>query len=133
MSDILTVPPGATESEASYFWLDEDGILCILNKPRDLHDTEDALQNVIITQDFTKDSSRLLLIDMTNIRSMSRGAREAYAQEGSRGRVKAVALVTKSMVSRIVANFFIGFNRPGAPTKLFNDNLAAKKWLIQYL
>lgn len=126
----INVPDSAKESASSFFWLDEDGILNIFNKPVDVHSLENAQDNTAITREFYNDSPILLLIDVTKMRSMTREAREEYKREGSTGNVGAVAMVTKSVTGRILANFFMGFNQPDAPTKLFNDSDAARKWLI---
>lgn len=127
----MTLPESAVASSASYFWVDDEGVLNILNKPKKVHDLQDALENVQIAREIAKNNTHPLLIDMTNIRSMSREAREVYVMESERDYVMAVALVTTSITSRVVANFFIGFNKPPVPTKLFNDIEAAKKWLLE--
>lgn len=130
MEATIKAPKGAIESLSAYFWLDADGVLIIMNKPKDVHSGEDALENVKFTQSFCNDVPRLLLIDVTKIRSMTREAREMYKMEGSTGRILAVALVTSSLAGRILANFFLNFNKPEAPTRLFNNYNAAHTWLL---
>jgi hypothetical protein len=41
----------------------------------------------------------------------------------------AKAIVTPSLPSRIIGNFFIKFHRPPAPTKVFNSVAEAAEWL----
>lgn len=127
----MTLPESAVASSASYFWVDDEGILNILNKPKKVHDLQDALENVQIAREIAKDNTHPLLIDMTNIRLMNRGARQVYVAESERKYVIAVALVTTSITSRVVSNFFLGLNKLPVPTKLFNDKEAAKKWLLE--
>lgn len=126
-------PIGAIESSSAYFWLDEDGVVTILNKPKDIHGLEDATENIRMTQEIAAGTPRALLIDVTKIRSMTRDARETYKAEGSTDRILAVALVTTSVTGRIMANFFLGFNKPKAPTRLFNDYHTAHNWLLQQM
>lgn len=133
MTDTITLPENAVESAASYFWLNEDGIMIILNKSKPVHSLKDALENIEFTRLVSAGKPRPLLIDITEIKSMTREAREVYAKEGSEARVKAIALVTKSQMGRILGNFFLGFNKPEAPTKLFNNHASAKKWLSGFI
>ena len=41
----------------------------------------------------------------------------------------ALAIVTKSMATKIIGNFFIKVNKPGTPTKLFISETDAYDWL----
>lgn len=41
----------------------------------------------------------------------------------------AAALPVESMLSRAIANFFLGLNKPLIPTRLFNDEAEAVAWL----
>lgn len=133
MTAIRKLPDNCIESGASYFWLDEDGIMVILNKPTVLQTRADAEENILVTRKVSAGTPRPLLIDITDIKSMSREAREVYANEGAEGKVKAVALITRSAMGRIVGNFFLGFNKPSVPTRLFNDAETARKWLLAYV
>ncbi len=132
MVKTITSPDSAIESGSSHLWLDEDGILIAVNKPTSLHDLKDALENLGLTKELSQGKPRPLLVDMTGIKSMSREAREEYAKAGVDSIVTAIGLVTRSAMSRIVANFFLSFNRPAVPTRLFNNVETAKKWLMQY-
>ena len=122
-------PVDAFESSASCYSMQEDNIMHIFNKPRAVHSKQDAIENIMMLREMTRGVPPRLLIDVTHIKSISREAREVYANEGNEKRVIAVALLTRSTVGRIVGNFFIGFNRPQVPTKLFEDELKAREWL----
>ncbi len=125
-------PDNAIESSSSYLWLDDDGILIAINKPMPAHELNNALENLELTRKISMGKPRPLLVDMTGIKSMTREAREEYAKAGIDSLVTAIGLVTRSAMSRIVANFFLSFNKPSVPTRLFNNIEAAKKWLMQY-
>ena len=133
MSAIQKFPANFVESTASYFWLDDAGILVIVNKPVALHTKENAEEGVALAMEMSTGIPRPLLIDITDIKSMSRDAREIYAKVSAEERVEAVALVTRSAMSRILGNFFMSFNRPSVPIKLFNDADTARKWLLTFL
>lgn len=40
-----------------------------------------------------------------------------------------VALVAKSPVERMIANFFLGLNKPQVPVRMFTDPDKARAWL----
>lgn len=132
MTTTVNLPANAIESAASYFWLDEDGIIIIINKPTALHSKADAEENIVVTRQVSAEKPRPILIDMTDVRSMTREAREIYAKEGNDSRVKAIGIVTRSSMGRIVGNFFLGFNKPAVPTRLFKTHKVAKKWLMAF-
>jgi hypothetical protein len=46
--------------------------------------------------------------------------------------VKAMAIVTTSPVSRMIANLFFGLKPPSYPTKMFSTFEEAKEWIMQY-
>lgn len=132
MVKTITLPENTLESRSSHLWLDEDGILIAVNKPMPTHELKDALENVELTKQILKGKARPLLVDMTTTKSMAREAREEYAKAGVDSIVTAIGIVTKSAISRIVANFFLSFNKPAVPTRLFDNAEAAKKWLMQH-
>lgn len=130
--ETTTLPPNAVESSGFYLWLDEDGILIAVNKPSILDTLNDALEKIAAVVQLSNGTPRALLVDVTETKSVSREAREAYAQAGKDGKVVALALVTGSVVSRIIANFFLNFHKPPIPVRLFNSRGPAKDWLMQY-
>ncbi len=58
--------------------------------------------------------------------------REAVANEIN-NIAKAVALITSSHVTRMVANLFLGFKPPDYPVKMFSNEKDAINWIKQYL
>ena len=130
--ETTTLPPNAVESGGFYLWLDDDGILIAVNKPSILDTLKDATEKIAMVVQLSGGIPRPLLVDATETKSVAREAREAYAQAGKDGKVTALALVTGSVVSRIIANFFLNFHKPPIPVKLFNSRGPAKDWLTQY-
>jgi len=41
----------------------------------------------------------------------------------------ATAIIAKSFATKLAGNFFIRFNKPSTPTRLFTDETAAVNWL----
>lgn len=93
---------------------------------------EDARENTEAAATLTGGRRRPMLVDLREIRSQTSDARAHFAgPEGARVGL-AVALLIASPVSRAVGNFFLGFNRPVMPTRLFTDEAAAIEWLLSF-
>lgn len=103
MANTIELPVNAVESATAYFWVDADGVMHI-NKQSFRH----ALQHVI----------------------ENRATHVQYASAGDNNKVKGVALITRLQVRHMPDNFFISFNKPEVPTRLFTNKTAAKRWLI---
>lgn len=74
-----------------------------------------------------------MVIDIKSIKSITKPSRDFLASEkGSEGIIAAAFLIDSSL-GRILGNFFIQINKPLRPTKIFTDEIAAKKWLTQYV
>jgi hypothetical protein len=70
---------------------------------------------------------RPLLVDMRDIAGITREAREYFAN--SSASVTAIALLTGSAVTRMMANFFIGLRKTQAPMRMFKSEPDAVAWL----
>ena len=60
---------------------------------------------------------------------ISKEARDFSASELVYKNAIAKAIIIKNVSQRLIGNFFINFNRPPAPTKLFHNEEEAIKWL----
>jgi hypothetical protein len=56
------------------------------------------------------------------------GLREHYAKVCAECSL-ADAFVTNNLPERMIANFYIQFNKPAIPTRLFRDEFSALRWL----
>lgn len=73
-----------------------------------------------------------MVIDIKSIKNITKPSRDFLASEkGSEGIIAAAILIDSSL-GRILGNFFIQINKPLKPTKIFTDEIKAKKWLTQY-
>ena len=89
----------------------------------------DARENIAVTSRLTGGHRAPILVDLRQVRSQSAEAR-AYLAGPEATRVSlAVALIVGSPLSVAIGNFFLGFNRPAVPTRLFRDESAALQWL----
>lgn len=90
---------------------------------------DDARENLAATARLHPGGAVPVLVDLRRVRSQTAEARAYFAgAEGSRVS-RAVALLVDSALSRIIGNFYLGFNRPGTPTRLFTSEDEARAWL----
>ena len=69
----------------------------------------------------------LSLVDLREVGSIDRSAREFFMDQNDRYR--AVALVVDSPATRMLANFFLGLKRGPNPVKMFVTEADAIAWL----
>lgn len=74
-----------------------------------------------------------LLIHMNNVKHVTKDARDYFASKEGCQKIKSCAIITNSIVTRVIANFFLTLNKPLVPTKLFTDEESAKQWLSNYI
>ena len=103
---------------------------CYYNK-QDMVDIEKAKMMVKERVAFCEGESRPHLFDISDLKKVSKEARDYFANEGNEC-VTASAIIVTSPVIKIIANFFIIVNKPKNPTQLFTKRKEAIKWLAQY-
>lgn len=93
----------------------------------------DAKENIALTARLTAGRRLPACIDLRRLRSQSAEARAYLAGPEADAVSLAVALVVSSPLSRMIGNFYLGFNRPNVPTRLFDDEASALTWLEKFL
>lgn len=73
-----------------------------------------------------------LLINVGKYTLPSVEARKFIAQAESNPYAKAEAYVISDLPQRIVGNFFLKFDKPARPTKIFTNEEEAMEWLKQF-
>ncbi len=71
---------------------------------------------------------RPMLVDMAATAAVTREARVVFGQKSS---ASAIALLGKSAVDRVIANFVLGVSAVPVPTRFFTSEPAAVVWLQQ--
>jgi len=96
---------------------------------------EKAIENIDaqerIRDALGKEMTRVL-IDMREMKSITREAREYYASQRTYSIQRATALLVKSKVTKVMANFFMGLNKPITPTRMFIEPEDAIQWLTEF-
>jgi hypothetical protein len=69
------------------------------------------------------------LVDVRGIAAVDLGTRQLAAGPALEAVTLRMALVVGNPLSRTLGNFFLRVARPAYPTRLFSDEVAARRWL----
>ena len=123
------------QTRCSKAWLIENNIIFVECKSNAEIVLEDAKEDMQLSEKLVANTGRFAtIIDTTNIRSISKEARDWYSQiQNDNPRNVSVALIVDSIYSRIIANFFLGFKNSRTEMKIFNRKDNAIEWLYEQL
>lgn len=113
--------------------LEEDGIVRVIAHPGAVETIEDAHNNIDAMEQVCQGQKRPTLVDITKVKSQERGAREYYTGPHTASFQSAVAVMINSPMSKLLGNFYLGFNKPEVPIKLFTSQADALVWLKGFL
>src|SRR5687768_5882136 len=119
------------ENEYANFWI-EAGILYFVYKKNAAIDLNAAKQIVDDRVRFQQQIDYPILCDIRGIRNIDIAARDFLAKEGS-SYTKGVAVVVDTPMTKIIGNFYLGLNKPVAPTKMFTAKEEALAFLKQFV
>lgn len=106
--------------------LDADGIARMWWAPG-VKITGDLAREAVVALARVCDGERTpMLVDMQGTGTLTRDARVVFAQPSSASRI---ALLGKSAVDRVIANFALGVSPVPVPTRFFTSEAAALVWL----
>lgn len=120
------------ETRTARIWLGEDGIIRKIFLENAQETLKDALECEEITKQLSDGKKRPMFVDFSALRSMDPEARAYYTGDQAGALIAACAGVTKSKIGKVIMNFFIGFNRPPSPIKLFTSEEEAIEWLKKF-
>ena len=120
------------ETQIFFTSLEKDGYILTRVKPDSEIQVEDAKDNTEAVKKVSGDSNFPILVDLREIKSISKEARDHFSMRGRKPHVTAIAMLIKSPVSKIIGNFFLGLNKPIVPTRLFTNETDAKTWMKRY-
>ena len=120
-------------TQTAKIWLDENGILRVTSLPGATQTLAQAHENMSVEVQLSRGKRRPLLVDLRGMKSFDRDARAYYAGQEAAKFQSAVALLIGSPLSRVIGNFFIGFNKTVMPTRLFTLEAEALEWLKGFL
>lgn len=91
-----------------------------------------ALKATEIRHEFTKGEVYPTIVDFSNVKHITKEAREYFTQDRASENLTAIAAVINSPVGKIMVNFFLNINKPPYPVKIFTDYDKAYEWIKQY-
>lgn len=109
--------------------LRDDGIVVVRLREGAEVDVDGLKENFGVTFQMTEGRKSPVLIDSRTLFTTTLEARTYSAAHAKNFRV-AQAILIDSLAMRIMANFYVNFNKPGVPTKLFTSFDEAVKWLM---
>ena len=120
------------ETGTARIWLREDGIVHAVDLGKSQVTLSDAKEDVATVLKVAKGNRLPILIDITAVKSVTREARHYYRHEAGIN-AAAAAIIVGSAVSRIIANFVIGLDKPIVPARIFTSEDKAIEWLKGFL
>jgi hypothetical protein len=110
-----------------------DGIL-FLKSPRPFVMDLLTAQNMIEQRlSISNGKSFPALADFTQMQYLTKDARRFFSGKRGEEGLIAGAFITTSVISRVLVNSYLTVYKPNIPTKMFNDEKAAVKWLSQFV
>lgn len=125
----MRVPKDAINLRCYHTWMGDDGIARTKVKANVEVVLEDAIENSAAVNSFDK-INYTLIVDSRQVKTISKGARDYFSMNGRNSKVVAFAIIIGSPLSKMVANFFMGLNKPRVPMKIFNNESKAIEWCL---
>jgi hypothetical protein len=95
---------------------------------------EDSFAKIkLYSNEYCSDLKRPILVDIRNIKSVSKDSRSIYSSGKTGKCLSAAALLIGNPVSRIVGNFYLGLNKTKMPVRMFTSVEEATDWLKTFL
>ncbi len=107
----------------------ESGILKLVVRPNLWVTEELALAERLAIKRHFGNTRRLTLVDVTRSAGLDRAAADIFANDFEL--LRAISIVSESLLGSMSANLFMALVPPKLPTKLFRDEQAALKWLLE--
>lgn len=126
---MLSPPADAINIKDFVTWMGNDGICRTKVKKGADIDLVSAIENTKAVDSFYIGKHYPIIIDSSDIHSMSREARKHFSTNGRVTSINSMAIVVSSPISKVIGNFFLGLNKPEVPARLFNNEKEALVWL----
>ena len=121
------------EIPTATYWEDDEGILCSVARRAGPLSLDDVKHMFTVLHQRIGNRKVCILADVTHATvEISRENRDYAAVELPKI-TKAVAMVSHSVLGKMLANLFFTLKTQPYPTKMFTNETAAREWLRQYL
>ena len=123
----------AINTRTGMVWITGDGIIRQNVVPGTDFTLQDAQETVTSMLKLSERKASPILVDLTGLKSITREARHYFGEGITSHEARAVALLFSSAVTQVIGNFFLRFNNPNIPIKLFSSESQAITWLKGFL
>ncbi|MDT8412810.1 MAG: hypothetical protein RQ875_10130 [Vicingaceae bacterium] len=106
--------------------------LFIVFKEDSVVELEHVVANKEAREKLQQGKKMLVLGDIRKIWHISKEAQDYLASKEVTDLNIAMAILTNSMTTVLLANFFIKFKKPATPTRMFKNEKKAIKWLLSF-
>lgn len=121
------------QTKTEHIVLEDNGLIyCTVLKGLYM-DLSDAKENLEAINTLAKGKRVPVLVDIRQSKGVSQKCRAYFAGDEAAQIQSACALLIESPLSKLIGNFFIGFNKTKFPTKLFTDESSARAWLSSFV
>lgn len=122
----MSVAPDAVDGGKGSVLMRDDGLVHLRWQPGITIEVDDAKAAMAKVNEVCQGSPHPMLVDMAAVASVTREARSIWSIPCSASRI---ALLGRSPVDRVLANFFLGVHIPPCPTRFFTSRSEAMDWL----
>ncbi len=112
-------------------WLEENGVIHMEPIVRRQQGLRDAIENVDGVARVAAGVRRPLLVHFQSAAPQTPECRAHYMSEQAANNVCACAIVTSSVLGRVIGNLMLGMNEANLPLRLFDSAEAGEKWLLE--
>jgi hypothetical protein len=120
------------ETTTATYYIEND-ILVVRTKPGAEYSLKEVMEGFEARKKLQQSKQMLTLVDTREVFQVTREAREYGAKKEVEDLSIAMAILSgNSMAATIIGNFFIKFNKPSVPTKMFKSEEKALNWLLGF-
>ena len=106
-----------------------NGLMCLRLKEGAEFDLAAIKEQFLAQDEMTNTEDYAVLVDATHHVSMTKECREFMAAYNNPRRKGTALLTNYNLATLLLANFYLKFNKPLIPTKIFNKEKEALSWL----
>lgn len=117
------------ENDKIKFTLGDDGIFRTECFPHTVMTLEDGKESTRISAEMIGAEPLPLLCDLTNVVRITQECRRHFSSAEHALTYSRCALIVTNPISRIIGNFFLGFNKPVRPIRMFTSREEGLAWL----
>ena len=119
------------KGEIADYYLDSDGILYSYSKSIK-RTVQNITENIALVKSITNNKTVPLLIYLCDSPVPDKATRK-FSTEQLPSVYKAMAMVSKVGLAKLIMNILFKLKKPPIPMKSFSNDIEAREWLILYL